>query len=276
MRFDGYAGTLREVDFDLAARSIAHALGGEVERGQARRRYGEVLDINLEGRQAAWVGWDRGNGTVYFEGKGETTPDLAKAVRRHFKGHTVARADVCEDYDAPGAFERLVGLVRECKGPRVDAGFVRLPDDPDKGRTWSAGVRGAVGMIRVYESGKMRERLHLGRPNLARLELECRPHYAEQKVAAASMSPADFWGFTAWTHRVGEAITQVDLARYEGSVRRTTEHKTTLYIARTFRRHLEGLLEREGGDQAAVMQVFARVWAEDDQAAQSMSLHRRH
>lgn len=276
MRFDGYAGTLRQVEFDLAAQAIAQGLDGIVVKGQPRRRYGEVLDVELDGRQAAWVGWDRGNGTVYFEGKGETSPELARVVRRHFPTHTVARADVCEDYDAPGAFERLVELVRDLKGPRVDSGFVRLPDDPEKGRTWTAGVRGAVGMIRVYESGKMRERAHLGRPDLARLELECRPHYADQKAAAAKMSPGEFWGLTAWTHRVGEAVTRVDLPRYEQAVRAVSFHKTTLYLARTYKRHWLEMLDQAGGDQAAVMQTFAEIWEQDRKAAEAIASYRKH
>lgn len=271
MRFDGYAGTLRQVEFEHAAAALAQGLGGQVERGQPRRRYGEVLDVQLDGRQAAWVGWDRGNGTVYFEGKGETSPDLVRVVRRHFPEHSVARADVCEDYDAPGAFGDLVELVRRVKGERVEAGFVRLPDDPEKGRTWSAGVRGAVGMIRVYEAGKMRERLHLGRPNLARLELEARPHYAAQKQAAAGMAAHEFWGLTAWTHRVGEAVSRVDLPRFEATVRAYSRHRTTVYLARTFRRHWEWMLEQAGGDQAAVMQELAEVWAEDDQVAELLA-----
>jgi hypothetical protein len=219
----------------------------------------------MGGRQVAWLGFDRGNGSVYFEGKGETSPDLVKAVRCHFPSHGVARADVCEDYDEPGAFDRLIKVVRKHKGPKVDAAYVRLPDDPEKGRTWSAGVRGGVGMVRVYEAGKMRERLHYGRPNWARLELEARPHYARDKRLAATASPLEFWGFATWTLRVGQVITQVPIPRFEPEAHDTSHDKRTLYLARTFRRHWEEMLS-DLGDWECIGREIEQVWREDEAA----------
>lgn len=274
MRFDAYAGTIGETDFPHVAQVLASELGGAVRRGSARRRYGEVLDIEVVGRQAAWVGLDRGNGTVYFEGKGETSPDLVEAVRRHFPDHGCARVDVCEDYDEAGAFDRLVKLVRRHKGPRVEAGYVRLPDDPEKGRTWSAGVRGGVGMVRVYEAGKMRERLHYGRPNWARLELECRPHYARDKRHAARASPLDVWGFSAWTCRVGEVVAQVPIPRFEPERTASTHDRRTLYLARTFRRHFEELLS-DLGDWECVGREIQQIWREDDEISELLAARRR-
>jgi hypothetical protein len=215
------------------------------------------------------MGFDRGNGSVYFEGKGETSPEFARSIRRLFPSHGCARADVCEDYRGPGVFEQLLDVVRLAKGPRVDGGYVRLPDDECKGRTWGAGARGGVGYVRVYEAGKMAGREHLGL-DAVRLEGEFRPHYAAQKKAAASMEPHQFWGMSAWTHRVGEAISQVELPRFENAAREYTRHKTTEYLARTYRRHWEYLLEVTGGDQAAVMQIMAEVWREDDEVAEAL------
>lgn len=266
MRFDAYAGTIREVEFTDVAQVIASELGGSVRRGTARRRYSEVLDVELCGRQAAWVGLDRGNEAVYFEGKGETSPELVEAVRRHFPDHGCARVDVCEDYDEPGAFDRLVKLVRKHKGPRVDSAYVRLPDDPEKGRTWTAGVRGGVGMIRVYEAGKMRERMHYGKPNWARLELECRPHYARDKRMAATANPIEVWGFSTWTMRVGEVIAQVPIPRFEPEQRSSTYDKRTLYLARTFRRHWEEMLA-DFGDWECIGREIGQIWADDDAVA---------
>jgi hypothetical protein len=166
MRFDAYAGNVFEKDFLGVTTTLAKALGGVVCKGQAMRRYGDVLRIEVGNHCACWLGFDRGNEVVYFEGKGETSPDLVAAVREHFGGnHNCARGDVCDDVDQEGAFERLQDLVRLHKGPRVKAGYVALPDDPEDGRTWSAGVRGGVGMIRIYEAGKMKERRLHARPN---------------------------------------------------------------------------------------------------------------
>ena len=86
---------------------LAYELGAHVKRGRPVRRYGEVLRVEHAGHCAVWVGRDVGNDCIYFEGKGESTPDLVEAIRSRFPAHSVARADVCEDYEAEGAFERL-------------------------------------------------------------------------------------------------------------------------------------------------------------------------
>ena len=272
MRFDAYAGTIRQVEFDYVAATIASSIGGIVCKGQAKRRYGEVLDIDLAGRQAAWVGFDRGNGTAYFEGKGETSPALVRAVRTHFPGHTVARADVCEDYDQEGVIDSLIGLVRLTKGPRVKGAYVRLPDDAEDGKTWAAGVRGSVSYVRAYEAGKMPERLQFGRPHWARIELEARPHTPAAKLAAATMAPVDFWGFSSWTQRVGELIAQIDVPRFVLESREYSHDKTTLYLARAFRRHWEEMLA-DFGDWTCIGREVQQVWEEDD--AQAAACARR-
>ena len=231
------------------------------------RRYATTVSIDVGNRSAAWVGLDSASGAVYVEGKGETSPDLARIIRTHFPDHSCPRADVCEDYDEPGAFEALQSVVRQHKGPRVKGGYVALPDELEDGRTWSAGVRGGVGYIRVYEAGKHPERVHLGRPHWARLELECRPQYSHAKLAAARMAPGELWGMSAWTHRVGEAVTQTPLSRFEPLVRKYSHDKTTRYIANTFRRHLEEMLAN-GED---VARTFQSVWEEDDAAKRGAS-----
>jgi hypothetical protein len=237
VRFDAYAGSLRTSNLAEAVEVLSWGLKGSAYKGPRVKRYGETVAIDSNGRMAVWLARDDTNDTVYFEGKGESSPDLARSVRVHFpKGHSVSRLDVCEDYDAEGAFGSLQGLVRRFKGPRVKAGYVALPDDPADGSTWAAGARGGVTYVRVYEAGKHPDRAHLARPNLARIELEARPHYAKDKVAAASFAPLDVWGLSAWSHRVGEALTTVEIPRYEHEVRTTSFDQKTLYLARTFDR----------------------------------------
>lgn len=260
MRFDAYAATIRKAEFGYVAQTIATSVGGIVAKGKPMRRYASVLNIDSGPRMAAWVGFDEVTGAVFVEGKGETSPQLASAIRVHFPDHSVARADVCEDYDEEGAFERIQAIVRANKGPRVKGGYVALPDDVNDGRTWAAGVRGGIAYVRNYEAGKHPDRLHLNRPNWARAEGEFRPHYARDKVAAARMNPVQFWGLTAWSHRVGEALAQVPITRFEPEIRKYSHDKTTRYIAKTFRRHLEEMAIN-GED---IGRTFQAVWDEED------------
>ena len=156
----------------------------------------------------------------------------------------------------------MQAIVRACKGPKVKGGYIALPDDSKDGRTWAAGTRGGVGYLRVYEAGKHPDRVHLGRPNWARAELEARPHYARDKLAAATMSPLDVWGLAKWTHQVGERLSCCQINRFEPQARQYSHDKTTLYIARTFRRHLEEM-QRNGED---FMRTCQDVWEADDLA----------
>jgi hypothetical protein len=263
VRFDAYAGNVRGHEFGAVVGTLAEALGGIACQGRPMRRYGSVVRVEQAGHCAVWVGQDATNECIYFEGKGESSPVLVDAVRTAFKGHTVSRADVCEDFDAPGAFDALQALVRQHKGDRVKAGYVALPDDIEDGRTWAAGRRGGVAYARIYEAGKHPDRLHLGRPDWARAELEVRPHYARDKQAAASMSPVEVWGFAAWTKQVGEALMQVDVPRFEPPHREQSFDRTTEYICRTFKRHLQQLLA-DLGDPVCVWREFEAVWAKHE------------
>lgn len=261
MKFDAYCASINGPSLPDVANVIASRLGGQVLSGRPMRRYSANLHIQQCGRLAAWAGLDPASGAIYVEGKGETSPELASVIREAFPDHSCPRADVCEDYDEPGVFERLQELVRANKGPRVSGQYIALPDDDSDGRTWTAGARGGVGYLRLYEAGKHPDRVHLGRPNWSRLELECRPHYARDKQAAATMKPVEFWGMSAWTHRVGEAVTQTPLQRFEPEIRRYSHDKTTRYIANTFRRHLMEMIEN-GEDLA---RTFQAVWQEQDE-----------
>lgn len=271
MRFDAYAGNVPADSFGLRDLSflLAHDLGGKVTPGRPLRRYGQVLRVEVGPRCAVWCGEDTGNGLLYFEAKGETTPDLVCAMRSRFPdGHTVTRADVAEDYDAQGGFDRVQALIKAHKGPRVKSGYIALPDDPDDGRTWAVGKRGgdSAAYLRLYEAGKMADRAHYGRPDWFRAELEARPRYAADKAAAASMSPVEFFGLTAWTKRVGDALLGIDVPRYSVPQRHYDFDKTTRYLATAFRRHLEQL-RIDLGDWECVGREFEAVWTELDKMA---------
>lgn len=261
MKFDGYGATIRDHQLGFVAERLASAVQGQVCHGKPMRRYATTLSIETGARMAAWVGLEQHTGMIYVEGKGETTPDLVKGIRDHFPDHSAPRIDVAEDYNDPGAFKALQSLIRQHKGERVKGGYVALPDDVEDGKTWAAGVRGGVGYIRLYEAGKHPDRVHLGKPDWVRAEVEMRPHYARDKAAAAKMTPLDVWGITAWTHKVGLALSQVPINRFEPEIRRYSHDKTTRYIALTFRRHLEEMFANGEHLEATIRDV----WKEQDE-----------
>jgi hypothetical protein len=265
MRFDAYAASVRYEDVARVSDVLAQSVNGYVMPFRPLRRCVSTQSIEVDGRMAAWVGLDAASGQIYIEAKGETTPGVAAAIREHFPEHNVPRADVCEDYNETGAFDKLIDLVRAYKGPRTKSMYVALPDDPREGKTWAAGTRGGVAYVRVYEAGKHPDRQYLGRPDWARLEGEFRPQYSKDKRAAATLSPMEFWGLSKWSHGVGEAITQCTIPRMLAEARKYSHDKTTRYIALTFRRHLEEMIAN-GEDIARTLQA---IWQEEDALSQA-------
>lgn len=261
MKFDAYAASINGETVRNVADCLATLLDGIPAAGKPIRRFRQTVNIDLGTRTAAWIGQDDKTGMIYIEGKGESTPALVDAIRGNFPTHSAPRIDVAHDVNAQTAFDDLQRLVRENKGPRVKGGYVALPDDVQDGKTWAAGVRGGVSFIRVYEAGKHPDRLHLCLPNWTRLELECRPHYARDKVAASTMTPIQVWGMSAWTHRVAEAVMHSDIPRYEPEVRRFSHTKTQRYVAVTFRRMFEQMI----ADGEHIEATIKHIWSEEDE-----------
>ena len=231
MRFDGYGATIRtETPREIVA-CLADALNTKPEAGPAVRRFGVTTGFNVGPRLAVWMGIDPNPETdiCYIEAKGETTPQVVEGDQAELSGPQRATPDVCEDYDEPGAFDALQALVRATKGPKVKGGYVALPDDEKDGKTWSAGTRGGVGYLRVYEAGKHPDRVHLGRPNWARAELEARPHYAkdtrQRPPCRRSMYGVCAPGRTAW-------VSVSPAARSTGSSQRSGSTATTNHALR--------------------------------------------
>lgn len=270
MKFDGYGATFRDPSLiPLVYESLEETLETIRSKGPTFKRWGQVSAFHVGDRMAAWVGVDEDSGLAYVEAKGETTPAVVSMLRERFPDHSAPRLDVCEDYSGEGAFESLQALIRATKGSRVKGGYVALPDDQDDGRTWAAGVRGGVAFVRQYEPGKMAERAGKFPANAVRVELEARPHYARDKAAAARMQPLEVWGLTAWTKRVAEALTGCEVTRFEPEIRRYSFDKTTAYVARTFRRHFEAMLEN-GED---ISRTFQAIWQEDDELIHTRRRH---
>jgi hypothetical protein len=273
MRFDAYCATIRDIEYQRVVHELAEHTGGYISKGPTLRRYGETMQIDIKGTSAGWVGFDSGNGVVFAEGKGIHTPRWAKVIRTLYPGHTVPRADVCEDYDEPGAFDQLRLLVQRTKGPKVYSGYNKKPDNPELGTTWEAGIRGAPAYLRLYEKGKQPQHVNDGRPDWARLETEFRPHLAAHKQLAARIEPLQFWGLTGWTAKVANALTSCPVARFEQPIREYSQDKTRLYLARAFRR----FFEEDLADGVDTIREFQSIWHEDDIAKESAARHRsRH
>lgn len=264
MKFDAYAGNVWGGKFEQVAELIAHRTHTRLERARSRARYGAVLEVFDGAAPIGWVADDSGNQAAYFEFKGVRTPDVAAALQADLApgAFNISRADVCEDFDEPGAHRRLVALVDATKGDSRVESLAMTPRNGDRGETIYWGSPKSAMRVRCYEKGKQAENLHLGRPNWARLEAQVRPSKSAQKALAATLKPLDLWGFAAWSKNVAEAITGLELARFAPPQEAPQFDRTTLYLARTFQRHLSEMLA-DFGSWECIGREFEAVWEQD-------------
>lgn len=271
MRFDAYAGNVSGSCAEEVATMVSWALKARVERGRPRGRYSDVFEVSDGAMPLGWVARDAYLDTSYFEFKGSGTPAASAAIRKHWpEKHSVSRLDSCEDYDGADVLDRLVSLVDQCKDPRVKAKAI-VPRSGDDGATYYWGASTSRVMVRVYEAGKMKERLHYGRPNWVRAEAQVRPGKSLEKQAAAHISPLDAWGFSGWSRRAAERLSECEVQRFAPAADVPMFDKTTLYLARQFRRHFEEMLA-DLGDWECLGREVQAIWAADDLQKQSVPL----
>jgi hypothetical protein len=266
MRFDAYAGNVSGSRPEDVAGVIAAANRAQVVRGRPRGRYGDVFEVKDGHEGLGWVGHDAQLDAAFFEFKGATTPNCVDAIRKSWPDrHTVSRLDSCEDYNEPGSYGRLVGVVDSVRDPRVKSKQIAPRLGADDGITTYWGSPTSRVMVRCYEAGKMKERLHLARPHWVRVEAQVRPGKSEEKRIASKVTPLEAWGWSAWSQRAAQKLCQVDVPRFAAPADAPEFDRTTLYLARAFRRHFEELLA-ERGDWVCIGRELELIWQKDDEA----------
>lgn len=267
MKFDAYVGNISGKHPEEVAEMLAFGTKSRPTRGSPRGRYTDVWHLeNLPVDGSGWIGYDRQLETAFFEIKGATTPPAVETIRRHYAdSHTVSRLDSCEDYLEPGAYGRLVNVIDAERDPRVKSHVWQPRFDDAAGATTYWGSPQSRVMVRCYEAGKHPDRIHYGTPDWVRAEAQIRPGKAAEKRQAASVSPLDAWGFGGWSKRAAERLSEVEVQRFAPQTDGVSFNRTTLYVARAFRRHFEQLVE-DHGDWECVGRELAEIWKLDDEA----------
>lgn len=211
VRFDAYTATLRgPKPAELIGILEDLAQGTSLQKSRGFHTFGDRLSIqDAGGHQYGSVQWggqqaDR----LMFEVKGEHSQRAAEALRARFE-HRVTRVDACADFDAPGAFQRLLGPCTQVKKERrIMGGKAGDWDDfPEKGRTLYLGSQSSPVRCRLYEKGLQPEYAHLQRPDWARIEVQVRPA-KEAKTTFANLSPLEVWGAARWAREIAALVLQ--------------------------------------------------------------------
>lgn len=169
------------------------SLRGELEGGTVGIFYGGNLDL-------------------VFRATSSAAPTMARIVREHFPEHTVSRVDICQDYDEPGVFGRMVDTLDPLATgwkPRP----VKVSTHGDwlhaiDGRTLYLGSFKSQLFIRLYEKGKELAARHPGEvfsDHLTRFEVELKPEGQDKRRAAT----ATWEQLACWTPFAAAALSAV-------------------------------------------------------------------
>ena len=205
VRFDAYTATTESATpYQLAE---LFGAGLEAKQGRGFHTFGHRLAFSDEsGSEVGFVQWGGGQGErSMIEVKGERTPEVVERLRSLFP-HRVTRLDSCADFDAPGAFQRLLRPVRSIKRSHRIWGERRGDwQQPEKGRTMNLGAPSSPTKFRLYEKGKQPEYAHLARVDWVRAEVQVRPQ-KEAKSIYAAITPLDAWGASRWSRDLAAQI----------------------------------------------------------------------
>jgi hypothetical protein len=254
VRFDAYSATTTEANSAQLLGLLADAAdntGFTLHQGKGFHTFGERIALRDDtGSEFASVMWGGRQGKrCMVEVKGERTPTAVESLRSRFP-HRCTRVDACADFDAPAAFESLLGACLEVKKDNRLKGEKQgdWDDFPELGRTLYLGARSSVSRVRLYEKGKQPEYVHLERPNWARIEVQVRPA-KEAKTAFASVTPIEVWGASAWTRALaGKVLEQHIDPHPAGTTYRLTERESALrWMCKQYGPHLLSLAADLGG-----------------------------
>ncbi len=205
VRFDAYTATTSAANPYQLAELFGPGL--ESRQGKGFHTFGHRLAFSDEsGSEVGFVQWGGSQADrSMIEVKGERTPEVVERLRSLFP-HRVTRVDSCADFDAPGAFKRLLRPVLAIKRSHRIWGERRGDwQQPEKGRTMNLGAPSSPTKFRLYEKGKQPEYVHLNRPDWTRAEAQTRPQ-KEAKLTYAALSPLDVWGASRWSRDLAAHI----------------------------------------------------------------------
>lgn len=226
MKWDWYAVTLPDVSPREVVAMLCKRLGGVAEDGRRRLGYAQNLRVvAASGDVLAEVlcgSIGRNALHPHAVATGDRAPDFAQVLREEYPAHSVSRCDAAEDFDEEGAFERLTGVMMRIGADRGVKGLWIKPDDPDDGATYYLGGKSSSVTCRTYQKGlQQRKLVHPAlradiSPHWARTEAQIRPPKREGKALAATLTPAEVWGFATWSQMLAAEALALDVQRLEG------------------------------------------------------------
>lgn len=259
-QFDAYTATSNIATPEDFLELLMFDSGCGFEKGRGQRFWGHSYQVKREGHLVGSVQWGGQNdGMAMLEVKGEHTPRVVEALRASLP-HRCTRVDSCNDYDEPGAFDRLLAVHQRVKARYGLKGskFGDWEDFPEDGRTYMLGAPTSPVRNRMYEKGKQPENRHLQRWNWVRDEVQVRPKGDAREVFSQSwVTPAQVWGASPFTRDLAAELLLEEVQPLKaGTVYRESQRDRALrHMCQQYGGHLSALLAELGSWQAVGLQL---------------------
>lgn len=235
MRFDWYQATIPDHPLEVVEAVLARlAPGGQVTEGRGLHGYGQSFTVRRsDGDRAALILCGGNNGArPNAQATGAQAHDFASLVRELWPAHKVTRFDAAQDMAGEGAYETLEATCRELAVERSLKGTAIVPDDVADGRTYYIGAPASDVRTRLYDK-TAEQRRHLPPErhdeipeHWVRIEAQVRPR-KEAGFFAATLTPEQAWGCSAWTHELARRLFSLEVARVEMQAGRESDHDRT-------------------------------------------------
>lgn len=218
--FDWYQATVPAACADVA--EALHGFAGAEEWRHERGHHGYGSTAVLEGLDGPalriWHGGSHVHPHVVITG--ELAQAGAELIRGSFPVHFVTRADAREDFDDPGAFDRILPELLRVAGEhrlKVDTRGDHLLTK--EGRTVYLGAPSSAARQRLYDkAAELRSKFAAdpvrlaGVPeHLTRLEAQVRPQTREARERFATIEPLEVMGSSAWLREVWRSVVGLEL-----------------------------------------------------------------
>lgn len=233
MRFDWYQATIPDDPITVVEAVLGHlAPGGEVRQGRGLHGYGQSFTVRrADGDRAALILCGGNNGAhPNAQSSGAQAHEFANLVRDLWPVHKVTRFDAAEDMAGEGAYEAVETVCRALARERSLKGRAIVPDDLADGRTYYIGAAASDVRTRLYDK-TAEQRRHLPPErhdeipdNWVRIEAQVRPR-KEAGYVAATLTPEQAWGCSAWTCELARRLFSLDVARIEMQGGRESDHQ---------------------------------------------------
>lgn len=256
MRWDWYQATVETEPDHVIGELLAAFDMASLKDCPPNRPYERGVAIVRGDRTLAKCFWGGVNPKPNVLATGEDSV-IAAGVLRNGIAHRVSRADACEDYESPGAWDGIAGMWLETAeefGVTVthQGDFYRA----EKGRTLYLGAPSSVVRARCYEKGVQ---LGIDRP-IVRAEVQCRPK-SHAKDRVSKLEPEEIWGLSRWSRSLGECLTGLEIPRVlAGTLYTPTDtDRARAALLRQYGKHLQVWADEVGSWEELGRMIGSRL-----------------